>query len=262
MPTQNLNTTHKHGNKILTTLDFPVISKYYYVVNFKNPLNPKLIPVYFLNRKLAKKAIKANITNRKKVKFYKVFKGKQIRSNLFPYALSSGKWGKRLKYTYPSDRISDKDRKNYRTLLRRRLRRMGLYTIVKPKQGIRQEPQSIRLIKNTQKISDTKNTLAQVIQIQRKPESIYYLVLKKLKPKRRGVLMRLKVVKLRKVKGVFEYKVMKISILKTDILIPHLLTDLWRLIGNESLINTLKTIQHANHKKKAPSTSNTTRPIR
>lgn len=224
---------------LVTIKDYPVIVKYYYIVSFKDLLNVRLFPHYYLNRNAAKRAIKANFP-KKKWKRYQVMRGSQLRDYNLVYSMSRG-LGKFTKYEYPDDRVTKQKRKTYRTVMRRRLRRMGLLTLGKPKKSIKSQPDIIKPIKNKQKVAMNKNSAAKVIRIERLPSHYYYLVLSAKPAKKKGYLFRLKVLKFDKLKG--SIKKMILITRRTDILIPYLITDLEYLIYEQ--------IQKCPNKRKA-----------
>lgn len=213
------------------TLNSPIVKEYYYVVNFKNLYKPIMFSVAFLNANAAKIAIEKSIEKPHR-RFHSVMKGSKIIKHIIPIVLKLGKMGNATKYDYPENKLTKQERKTYRTVLRRRLRRMGIYTKINTKRDLFTGPIPIKLIKNTQTVSDSPNTDAKVIQIQRKPKHIYYYILKKKPSEVRGQLLKLKVIRYDSKLGIC--KKVTINILRNDLLIPYLKRELITLITNNN----------------------------
>lgn len=210
----------------VTIQDYPVYDKYYYLVDFKNLLKVRLLPYYFLNKNAAKRAIRDNYP-KKSHKYIEVLRGKKVKKFFLTYRMKEGLAGF-TKYDYPLERLTSQQKKTYRTVIRRRLRRMGLLTLVKPKKSIKSKPDYIKPITNKQKVAQNKNSAAKVIQIERKPKQYYYLVLTKEMARKKKYLFSLECIKFDNNKGTM--KKVKLHTRRTDVLIPFLITDLERLV--------------------------------
>lgn len=207
---------------IKTINDYPVYNKYWYLVDFKNLLKVRLFPYYFISKQAAKRAKELNFSKANQ-KFVEVLKGTKVKSFFLAYAMGKT-LGKDTKYTYPDFLISRQERKSFRTLMRRRLRRMGLLTLVKPKRSVKHLPSYIKPIKNKQKVANSPNSIAKVFQIDRKNPKYYYLILEKSLAKKKGKLFKIKCLRFDKTTA--ELKKVVIYTLRTDILIPYLITEL------------------------------------
>lgn len=211
---------------IKTVKDYPVYNKYWYLVDFKNLLKVKLFPYYFISKKAARRAKKLNFSKHNQ-RHVEILKGAKVKSFFLAYAMGKT-LGKDTKYQYPDFLITKQERKNFRTIMRRRLRRMGLLTLVKPKKSIKHLPDYIKPIINKQKVANSPNSIARVFQIDRKPERYYYILLKRELAKKRGKLFKIKCHRYDSISG--EFKELTIFTLRTDILIPYLITDLENLV--------------------------------
>lgn len=206
-----------------------VVHKYYYIINFRNFIRPRIYPVYFVNRTAAKRAIAANFPSKKNRAFYEVIRGDKLKEFEATHVFSLGKLRKFTKYTYPDHVKTIQQRKTFRTVMRRRLRRMGMLTLVKSKSVIGNDPQIVKLIKNRQQVADSPNTLAKVFRLERKAASKFYVIIKKEISKEKGVLMRVKVIGV----DIKTHRIKKevIRIRRKDVIIPYLLTELLDIYG-------------------------------
>lgn len=208
-------------SNVKTTKEFPIIAKYYYIMDFTKMMKPQLIPLYFLNRNAAKRAIKENNSTHK-AKIYSIFHGESLLNSDFPYVLKNGRWGKFTKYKYEPN-LTKQEKKNIRTMARRRLRRMNLYTNIKARRLYNSAPQYVKQIKNTQKVSNSPGTSAKCFQLERETPHRFYIILGKKKHKSAVFLISLKVLSINLKTGNYSYKWKNIH--KTDILIPFILRE-------------------------------------
>lgn len=207
-----------------------IIDKYYYIVNFKYFLKPRVYPVYFTSKASAKRAIKENVKSRKKQGNYEIIQGKKLKEFSFTFVLKLGKLGEFNKWEYPKELNTQEKRKSYRTLLRRRLRRMGMLTPIKPKNTIGQISQ-VRLIKNKQAVADSPNTAALAFRLERKNKNYHYIILSKKISKKKGLLFKIKALKVdMRLKTI---KPCGINIQRNDLIIPYLITEIIQLYGKE-----------------------------
>lgn len=215
----------------ITIQDYPVYNKYWYIVDFRDLIKVRLMPYYFVSKAAAARAIETNFKKgyRKKVE---AMRGDKVKEFFLIYDMSKGLPGF-TKYDYPVACVTNQDRKSHRTLMRRRLRRMGLLTLVKPKRKINQEPGVIKPIKNKQKVANNKNSAAKVVQLERKPNYYYYLILKTELAKKKGTLWKIKCLKFDKRDGTL--KKSTLITLRTDIIIPYLITDLEYMVYEKIL---------------------------
>lgn len=189
--------------------------------------NPKLLPIYFINKKAAQKAIKLNV-GRQKRRFYEVLKGEKIANEKYPYRLICGTWQKSRKYDYPADRVTKKQQQDFRCLMRRRLRRMGLYTKIKHKKKYNDRPDTIKIIKNYQRIANNPNTKARAIKLDRKPDKYIYVIIKKKPPSHAHYLVCLDTIRINLKNG--NYSLWNLNVLRHDIIRPYLLSELYAKI--------------------------------
>lgn len=221
---------------IKTTEDFPIKSEYYYLINFRNYHRIKVCPVFFVNKRAAKRALIKNVPMLKHRKLhYAIIKGSKLKSTKLEYI-----WAKKFvcnKYYYPKDCISDQQKKSYRTLMRRRLRRMGILTLNKPRRRVDAKPMYVKLIKNTQEVANSPFTISKVFQLERKPQKTFYYIIKKIPTKIRGVL--LKVICWRIDLRTSGVKKIKLNVHRNDIIIPLLVTELSKKIDHAKNGNTI-----------------------
>lgn len=214
---------------IKTLKDYPIKQDYYYIVDFKNYYKLRVYPVYFVSQAAAQRSLDRTVEKLKTRKhYYQIVSGRKLKGLDMPYIFKKKFFSR--KYTYPLDREKDKQkRKTYRTVLRRRLRRMGLLTLIKPKYRVdKGKREQIRIKPNTQKVANSPNTVARVFRLERKPKKYYYLIRSKSKTKAKGILLKIKSIRLNIKTG--ELKKVTVNMRSTDILIPHLLTEIPNLI--------------------------------
>lgn len=209
-----------------TTWEFPIIQKYYYILNFRNVFKPRLLPFYFLNEVAAKRGLNTNV-EKKERKFYKIIKGTKLKNQDFDYLLKEGSFGRFTKYNYPKEAITANQKRNYRILMRRRLRRMGLYTKVKNKKKYNSTPDIIQIIPNRQKLANTKNSASKAYKLERKGERWLYFLIEKRKPKHSRYLVTCKVVKVDLKNGTLA--ICKNHIYRTDFIKPLLMWEAQQL---------------------------------
>ena len=119
-----------YASKILSGKSYytGIVLHYYYIVNTKNILKPTYLPVAFPDRREAMDYIRtrfeSNFNN------YTVERG----SNVIKYKLPKGFYRSKiilsnklyLKYQYPPWRITHQQRKDFRTIKRRNMRKWNL----------------------------------------------------------------------------------------------------------------------------------------
>lgn len=209
------------GYPLVTTEQYPIKVDYYYILDFRNLLKPKLLPQFFMSKKRARMCLEAKVP-KNELKFYSIRLGGKINSEKLRYRITNSFW-RTPKYTKPRGVTL----KNHRTKMRRRLRRMGLLTSTPAKVRITDSTR-FRYIVNTQEVANSPNTEAQAFQLDRKPGHLYYLILSK-KPNRTFFTfdcMRLDV-KNQTIKRV------KIKGRRTDIITPYILPEIWNLINKK-----------------------------
>lgn len=198
-----------------------IVKARYYILYFRDILNPVCLNYYFSSRQLAKDNIIRNIP-RKERRWYKVVSGAYLKK-YEPKIYKSLKI-KLKKYRYPKPDMTDQERKNFRNLQRRRLRRMNLF-IKSPGLGkLKNKNKRIKYVENKQKIADCPTTLARVITLDRRGSHRMYLIEGVKKAKRVGELFRIKArcFNFRKK----EVKACTLRIKNLDILTPYLITEL------------------------------------
>jgi hypothetical protein len=209
------------------------ISKNWYIVYFRDFFKPVIYPVYFTNKAAAKRALKATVSKKKMV-FYQVIKGSKLLEFEFKHLFKLGNLGRFTKYAYDKTMNTKQKRKNYRTIMRRRLRRMGMLTLIKNKQTIRATPQYIKVIKNRQMVAQSPYTLAMGFRLERKPKNIYHLIIEKKISEIKGILWEMVVIEVDIKLKTLRTRTLKVK--RNDMVIPHLLTDIIILYGKEEHI--------------------------
>ena len=205
---------------------YPIIKDKYYILDFSDLSRVRVLNFYFLNRRAAEKCIDVNFVRKKDRKYYAVVIGKDVADEITRD--KERKASIFTKYDYPVDRMTRQERKTYRTVMRRRLRRMDLLTLVKPRKHFKKKPDYIKHIKNKQKVAMSPNTAAKVIQVQRKNPKYYYLILEKSLSDKKGLLFILNCLRFDRRSG--DMKQVTLKIKRTDLLIPHLIWDLEKMI--------------------------------
>lgn len=205
-----------------------VLDRYYYIVNFKVFTRPRVYPIYFTNSNAAKSALKMVIKSPQEKAFYEVLRGKKLKEFHVNYVIKLGTIPQFTKYAYPENKKSHQDRKSYRTLLRRRLRRMGMLTLVKNKYRIGKE-KIIKPINNTQIVAKSPTTAAKVIQVERMGLNRYFVILEKELLKKKGFLWKISTIEYNLTNRSFRKRFIKIR--RKDLIIPHLLNILNNLYG-------------------------------
>lgn len=208
-----------------TTDDFPVKLQYFYIIDFKRFMFPTLMPVYFPNRNAAKRILDHNIRNRNRKRKFSIYSGKKIKKDRLNYIIGWGNYMLRGgKYRYPALDMTNQQKKSFRTLLRRRLRRMDLLTTNKVKFRYDAKGKKVKYRKNYQRVAKSPNTDAKVFQLDRKPKYIYYIILKKQFTSKAGKLFKIRCIRVNIKNGV--YKKVTIYTQRNDIFLPELLENL------------------------------------
>jgi len=207
------------------------MNKYYYIINFENFIKPRIYPVHFTNRVAAKRAIKANFPSKKKRVFFEIIRGDKLKQFEATRVFCLGRLPKATKYDYPAGVTSHEEKKNYRTILRRRLRRMGMLTLVRSKFGVEERIPWTRLIENRQEVARSPYTLAKAFRLERKPKEIYYIIINKHISQKKGALFIVETLQV----NIRTQQIRKqtIKVRRKDVIIPYLLTELFKLYGND-----------------------------
>lgn len=213
-----------------TTEDIPIKNKYWYIIYYKDFVSINLYPVIFISKQGAKRSLKLHI-HRVHENKYQVIKGVKLKEYRLKYNLSLGVMSKFFKYEYPTHILTPKERKNYRTIQRRRLRRMDILTLIKPKIKITEKPKQNRWKRNKQKVANSPGSAARIIQLERKSKRYFYLILKKIRSTKKGILFCLETLRYDKNTG--ELEKMKLSIRTSDLVKPFLLKDLLNLCNEK-----------------------------
>lgn len=236
----------------LGTKDFPVKLDYYYVVDYRRLMDPVLMPVFFPNKRAAQRVLKANYPNRNERKMFSVMNGRTLKHHPLNYRITQGNYlPKGGKYPYPMVEMTKQQKKSFRTLLRRRLRRMGLYTSNRAKYEFKHgKGKKVKAIKNFQRVAKSPNTDAKVFRIDRKPQHHYFIILKKRHTSKRGKLFRIKAIRVNIKNGVF--KKVTIYTNRTDIFFPELLENLKRMKNGQGAVEEYTRIRQREQKKVLP----------
>lgn len=209
---------------IKTTKEFPLKEEYWYILDFRKFLLPKLMPVYFDSKQSAKRVLAANIPKRT-IKSFTILKGETILQEHIPYRVAFGHYLRRGgKYRYPKESINWQARKSFRTLMRRRLRRMKLLTNVKVKARYDGKFSFVKYIENTQKVAMNKNSDAKVFQIDDKPKKYFYILIKKSMSEKARRLFKLRCIRIDIKTG--SYNTMILHTKRNTLFIPYLLEEL------------------------------------
>jgi len=201
---------------------------YYYIIDFRNLMQPELMPIHFVSKNIARKKLEAYIPNRNTRKQFSIIRGKSIKNENIPYKVADGNFMRRgSKYDYPDGRTEKQSKKSYRTLLRRRLRRMGLQTTVKTHFKYDEKAKKVKYKPNNQKVAMSPTTEARVFQLDRKPKRYYYIILKKRMSTKRGKLFKIKTIRVNIKTGNFRMET--IHTMRNDIFLPELLSNLEKI---------------------------------
>lgn len=216
---------------IYSTDKFPTKIGYWYIINMQNLLRIKLYPVYFINKVSAKRAINNHIARRNRDK-YSIVSGKKLKGYSLKYQINLGPLHKFTKYEYPrpTNEMTRQEKKNIRTLFRRKLRRMGLLVHRKHKRNIKESKVRIRIIKNHQEVANCPNTQAVVFRLERLPKHYHYILLKKVKHPGKDILWKCRCIRFNSKTG--EYGKLFINIYNKDVVIPQLISEIYQ-IANE-----------------------------
>ena len=206
-----------------TTEAFPTKLEYWYIIHFRDFWQITLYPVYFINKVSAKRAVSRTFAKKKQNK-YSVVSGRKLREYELNYTISLGRLQKFHKYDL-DPKLTDQQRKNKRTIIRRRLRRMGMLIPKKHKYFIKDPIKQNRLLVNTQKVANSPNTEARAFRLERKHKKYYYLIISKEKGKKNGVAFKVNSIRYNSKNG--EYKKVLLNIYNRDVIIPHLISEVY-----------------------------------
>jgi hypothetical protein len=229
-----------------------IIDKYYYIINFEYFLRPRIYPVYFVNKRAAKRAIHLHEPSRRYQSNYEIIRGSKLKEFEATYVLKLGRLGSFTKYPYPKELKTRQARKSYRTQMRRRLRRMGMLTNVKNKYGVKDKPGIIKVKRNRQWVAETPYTTCVCFALESKPHK-HFIIIKKNISQKRGKLFELQVLEIDE----YRYKFWKchpdflgnvrdwclkkkVTIKRKDIIIPYLITELIKIYGDSILARARK----------------------
>jgi hypothetical protein len=234
---------------IKTTDDFPIKRAYYYIIDFRRMMYPVLRPVYFVNYNAAKRVLISNMPNRNIRRFFSIYSGKTIKNLKLNYIIGEGNYlhlgGK---YPYPHSDMTKQEKKSFRTLLRRRLRRMGLQTNNKVKYKYHEKASKVKYLPNRQKVANNKNSDAKVFQLDRKPRYYYYIILQKCLTSKSGKLFKVRAIRCNIKTG--NWKKVTIYTNRNDIFFPELLGNLNKMPNGQEAVRAYK--EYCQRKQNAP----------
>lgn len=203
------------------TDEIPVKLEYWYIIWLRDFRFITLYPVYFINKESAKRAVRIYFSTNKRHR-YTVISGRELKQYKLNYLIKLGKMNRFTKYDFPKD-ATPQQRKTRRTVIRRRLRRMGMLIPKKHKIGIKDNVKQARLLINTQDVANSPNTDARAFRLERKPKRYYYIIISKEKGHKNGVAFKVEVVRYNSKTG--KYKKLLMNIYNKDVLIPHLVSE-------------------------------------
>lgn len=202
----------------------------FYILNLRDITNIRCLYYYFSSRETAKYALYKTIPSLER-KWYKIVSGNYL-SKYQPKFYKALKVYP-LKYKYPVGKKSQQEKKTYRTVMRRRLRRLGLHVVGKKQGKIVENIQRTRWIKNKQVVANSPGSIARVIQIDSKGLNKYFLVKDIIKSKRAGDLCRVKCFQFDTYKGTIIAK--EIRVKNTDVITPFLTKELKKVWESKKL---------------------------
>lgn len=228
---------------IYDTKKFPPKREYWYIVSLNDFRFIKLYPVYFINRASAKRAIRENFPAIKRMRYTIISYNKLIKYNL-KYQIGLGRLPKFHKYDIAQKNSTPQQLKNARTIIRRRLRRMGMLVPKKHKFFIKDKVAYRHILENTQKVANSPNTEARAFRLERRGKYVYYILMFKMRTLVKGVMWRVKAIKYNaKTKT---WKKVWMGIQNSDVLIPHLISEVWALAQKQGKYEEFKQYCHAN----------------
>ena len=221
---------------------FPIKLEYWYIINFGDFYHITLYPVYFINKVSAKRAISRTFAKKKQNK-YQVISGNKLKvyEEDLRYELRLGRMQKFSKYDYPAG-MTDQEKKNQRTIIRRRLRRMGMLIPKKHKYYIKEKVKQNRLLINRQKVANSPNTEARAFRLERKPKYYYYIIQEKVRVSGNGVAFKVKSIRYNQKTG--KYKKVLLNIYNKDVIIPHLISEVYSIALNNGNYDQFKRYCH------------------
>lgn len=202
-----------------------------YILYLKDITNIRALPYHFPSVSLAQHSLLGSVPKKDRALF-KVVSGRYIKKYL-PKLYHKIKV-KLYKYKYPGDLKTYQEKKSFRTITRRNLRRMDLLTLNNRPTKItkRDKLKGIKHVKNKQAIATQQNTFVRVIQLDKFNKNTYLMVTKILSPKRGKDLCRLKCYRVDFKKGtVFKTKV---RVQNKDLLTPFTLSRFRKIEENYS----------------------------
>lgn len=205
-------------------------NEHWYIVWLRDFHRITLYPVYFINQVSAKRALTNSFPARKRDR-YTIISGKKLRQYELTYTIGLGKMPKFTKYDFPKDSTME-SRKHARTMIRRRLRRMGMLIPKKHKRHIKDKKiEHSRLLVNKQKVATSPNTEAKAFRLERMPKRYHYIILSKRRSDKNGIMFRVHAIRYNSKKG--NYKELFINIFNKDVIIPYLISQVYALALNK-----------------------------
>lgn len=209
----------------ITTRDFPIKSNRYYILDFTNLLKIKILDTYFFSSKAAEARVnKARKAIRKNLR---VVKGTLVKELILDYR-RRGKTIHTHKYDYPINAYSRKQRKVFRTQIRRRLRRLDLYTTAHPVHRVGAGYKEVKHLDKLQVIDEDRKKHVKVFQLDRKGPNYYYFIIDKVKSRAPGKLFNINTLQYDAARNSLKPKLIKLR--ATDIVTPMLCRELREII--------------------------------
>lgn len=200
----------------------------FYILKIKSLTDIRCLYYYFSSRESAKYALNKAIASTER-KWYKIVSGAYL-SKYQPNFYKALRVYP-VKYKYPPHLTTKQQRKTHRTVMRRRLRRLGLHVVGKKEGKIVEEIGRTKWIKNKQKVAKSPGSVARVIQVDSKGLNKYFVVRGIVKSKRSGDLCRASCYLFDTYKGTITKK--EIRIKNTDVITPYLTTELKKVWENK-----------------------------
>lgn len=213
-----------------TTKDFPIKLKYWYLVHLNDFLNITLYPIYFINKVSVQRAIRIDIPVVKRMA-YVAISGVKLRQYKLTYTIKLGKMPKFTKYEFDKG-ATDQQKKTRRTVIRRRLRRMGMLIPKRHKIGIKDKVKQARLLVNTQDVANCPNTEARAFRLERLSPNYYHIILTQERSKVKGIMFRCKCIRYNSKTKL--YRKLFINIQNRDVIIPHLISEVYSKAHNNN----------------------------
>lgn len=207
-----------------------ILKARYYILQLKDITNVRCLYYYFSSKESAKFCLNRRIPSNER-KWYKIVSGNYLKKYQPKFYKTLRIYP--VKYKYSPEMKTAQAKKTYRTVMRRRLRRMGLHVLGQKEGRIKEQVKRSKWVKNQQWVANSPTTEARIFRMDRTGLNRYFAILSIEKSKRVGDLCRVLCYCFHLSKKTIIKKEVRVK--NTDVLTPYLTSELQKLLETKCM---------------------------